>query len=279
MILLPPDDFARHLSLLRQVPINHLFALAVLRRQVDGWVWADHPDHPQALYLLHPYSMSLLVGETDHPAFLEALRKHCLGSSSSRQGPEWLQTYPESWAPKLADWLGDALLDRQGLSTPVGPNPRVEVYTRVNFQFNPAAYAAFRTTLPACPFPIVPTGPQYFHDLPGSVVPRFFWRDAAQFAGQGIGFSALDGTIAAATAFSAFVEEGQLEIGIETDERYRHRGLAAQVCCALIDYCLERNLEPIWSCRRENAASFRLACKLGFVPLRYLPYYRLASQV
>jgi RimJ/RimL family protein N-acetyltransferase len=58
-------------------------------------------------------------------------------------------------------------------------------------------------------------------------------------------------------------------------EQYRGKGLALHACSALIDYCLEYNYEPVWACRLENYASYKLAQKLGFDPVLYMPYYKL----
>jgi RimJ/RimL family protein N-acetyltransferase len=79
----------------------------------------------------------------------------------------------------------------------------------------------------------------------------------------------------ASTAYSAFILEKKLEIGIETLEEFRGKGYAYHTCCALIGHCIENGLEPVWACKLENNASFRLAQKLGFVRCAEIPYYRL----
>lgn len=121
---------------------------------------------------------------------------------------------------------------------------------------------------------MVPTTRDLFLQLEG-VSPRHFWKDANQFAQSGTGFTLMDNGTAASTAFAAFIEGGQLEIGIESHEAFRGKGYAFLVCAALIDYCLEQGLEPVWACRKENEGSYRLAQKLGFVPTVTLPYYKL----
>jgi hypothetical protein len=50
---------------------------------------------------------------------------------------------------------------------------------------------------------------------------------------------------------------------------------AYHTCCALIGHCIENGLEPVWACKLENNASFRLAQKLGFVRCAEIPDYRL----
>ena len=94
---------------------------------------------------------------------------------------------------------------------------------------------------------------------------------------NGIGFSLLYKNKLATTAYSAFIIEDKLEIGIETIEEYRGKGFAQYTCAALIDYCITNNYEPVWSCRLENIGSYKLAIKLGFEPTRKLPFYRLSK--
>lgn len=112
--------------------------------------------------------------------------------------------------------------------------------------------------------------------MPGSVIPKYFWRNEDQFQDTGIGFSLIYDGVVASTAFSSCRFENLLEIGIETLEKYRGKGFALYVCSVLINYCIENGLEPIWACRMENIASYQLAHKLGFTSTLYIPYYRLS---
>mgnify|MGYP000940173832 FL=1 len=107
------------------------------------------------------------------------------------------------------------------------------------------------------------------------MIPRFFWNSPELFKKVGAGFTLYYNGEPASTAFSAYVENNKLEIGIETIEKFKGKGFALLVCSALIDYSIDRGLEPEWSCRLENTGSYRLAQKLGFVPQLYIPYYRL----
>ena len=66
-----------------------------------------------------------------------------------------------------------------------------------------------------------------------------------------------------------------LRIGIETAQPHKGKGYAFAACSALIKYCIENNYEPVWSCKKDNIGSYRLACRLGFEPTFTLPFYRL----
>ncbi|MFD1773728.1 GNAT family N-acetyltransferase [Paenibacillus rhizophilus] len=149
---------------------------------------------------------------------------------------------------------------------------KITKFTRVNFRFDRIRYENAVKDRGGLRHAITPTTQEIFLKLEGRVAPKYFWSNAEQFAERGIGYTLTDGGEAASTAFSAFVEDNQLEIGIETNEQHRGKGYASHVCSALIDYCLENGLEPVWSCRKENEGSYYLAQKLGFVPTVSIPY-------
>ncbi|MFA9378034.1 MAG: GNAT family N-acetyltransferase [Lachnotalea sp.] len=93
-----------------------------------------------------------------------------------------------------------------------------------------------------------------------------------------IGYTVVkEDNILISTAFAAFVDEKRLEIGIETNEEFRGSGFATLVCSRLIDYCIAKGYEPVWSCNGANMGSRKLANKLGFEELKKVPYYRLPN--
>lgn len=257
VIELDPLVWDRVLADVRAIPINTLFVQSILRRHVDGRIYADDARDPHALYAVHPYGMALLWGREGRGRWAAWLHDHLLASHAPT---EWLQVYPDRWVAEVERALDD----------------RAARCTRVNFAFDREAYLRERAHVAgAIEESIVPTTEEMFAQIEGSVVPKRFWRDGAQFIREGGGFSAIVDGEPASTAFCSYRHGAQLEIGIETADRHRGKGHALRVTCALIDDCLRRGLEPVWACRRENEASFRLAIRLGFVPTKHLPYYRL----
>ncbi|MCD7899379.1 MAG: GNAT family N-acetyltransferase [Bacteroides sp.] len=95
---------------------------------------------------------------------------------------------------------------------------------------------------------IEPTTKADFEAMKGTVIPSSFWNNANDFINNGKGFSLYVGDKLACIAFSAFLNKNQLELGIETCEEYRGKHFAYITCSALIDYCLNNNLEPLWAC-------------------------------
>lgn len=232
---------------LRGLALNTLFARAVVEQGAPGLVRAG----ATSLHVVHAYGMGLLVGEgAPDDAALDAVL------TRPRDVVEWLQVWPRSWAERF-DARAPASVER---------------HTRVNFAFSPARYRR-----PSSVGHVVVPVDRALFATPGSVAPRWFWPDADAFLARGAGFAVLVDGAPAALAFAGFVVDDQLEIGIETHERHRGRGLAKLACAALIDHCIAHDLEPVWACREANVASHRLAESLGFVPTLRLPYFRLPA--
>lgn len=264
MIKLRKEQYTLPLVLIQTLPINHLFALSVLEGKTDGEVFADSQTYPTAYYIKHPYGMSLLFGERLNSDFTSTLNDYLSDLNHDRKQEEWLQVYP-------TDWIGTLPALTQG------KDQREENHERVNFKFDPGIYMANQGKDSLLPdqASISRTSIDDFSAVAGSVAPCYFWRNADDFWENGIGYSIMvDGT-PVCTAFSAFVHPPCIELGIETNPRYRGKGFAYAACCALIDNCLSNGYEPVWACRAGNAGSMKLARKLGFVETLRLPYFRL----
>jgi len=275
MYTLPVSEYEKVQKPLGEVPINTLFVQAVIRGDVPGTVNVDDVQTPRVFYIVHQYGMSLLFGDTDNRAFNEEFAHYLLNEAKTRNHHEWMQVYPSAWASRLESMLGDNLVKKSERADGDDPGKVVE-FTRVNFEFDPGRYreAVEKRARPGCE--IVPTTPEMYEAIQGSVIPKDFWRDGDQFVEAGGGYTLICDGEPAATAFTAYRIGDTLEIGIETMEKHRGRGFAFWVCAALIEYCLTHDLTPDWTCRMENTGSYILAQRLGFVPVRYLPYYRLA---
>jgi GNAT superfamily N-acetyltransferase len=279
MTKLEPREHHRVDVLLRDLPINTLFARAVVDGQVEGSVHVDDPVAPRACHIAHPYGMSLLFGTPGSAGFLHALREHLLGGRSKPGGVEWLQAFPQHWDSVLATMFAGRLVRQDGAA---GADPATADATavvqdsRVNFAFDARAYAQLGESLqlPAdCA--IIDDIERIYASMQGSVVPRVFWPSAAALAAHGAAFGVMRRGELVSVAFASFVVDDFLELGIETLPQARGTGLAVHACRALIDDALRKGFEPVWACRLGNVASFRLAQKVGFVPTRFLPYYRL----
>ncbi|WP_313918375.1 GNAT family N-acetyltransferase [Tahibacter sp.] len=270
MLKLPSASYAKFSSILHDVDFNCLFARSVLEGLANGEVWADSEVDPTLIHIIHSYGMSLLLIRSENPDRAE-LRRHI---NSCRDRPEalWMQVHP----------IRHAVVVDESLTVELAPpdNPeassRAQRHTRSNFIFLQQRYEqlASRLEVPR-QFRVRPMSADDFARPGISVSPHRFWPDAPGFLAKGGGYCVTADEQVASLAFAAFRLEDQLEIGVETYPAFRGMGLAKYAAAAMIDYCITEGLQPIWACRKQNAASLALALALGFAPSSEGPYYYL----
>lgn len=263
MIALSENEYEKIIEPLAGINMNTLFARAVVERRMPGAVYVDDTMHPQTFYVAHPYGLSLLFGDTGSEAFNAALVDYMLNHTGRRRRAEQLMAFPDKWHDKIAELLLNV------------EQRRVTEGVRINFKFNRERYLALKKLYLPKAIKIERTDGDLFSVIEGTVIPKKFWRGAEEFCRGGAGYTAIENDEPASTAYAAFIDGGRLEIGIETVEKYRGRKFALAVCAALVDYCLEKGYEPLWACRADNTASYRLALKLGFEPVLSFPFYHL----
>lgn len=276
MHLLPPTHYPTLHTLLAAVPFNGYFARSVLQHHVRGSVFVDSVDAPHNAYILHPYGMSLLLGDGESEGFKKWLYDYMLNTQGQRQGNEWMQVSSERWSGRIADELGDKLLLAEHNHAGCYAST-IEVNSRVNFEFNAERYHTRPPLSTPAGVRIERLNADTVRSMHGSVIPLAFWNSTEEFIQHSIGYSVFVNGEQASTAYAAFIHDAILEIGIETVAAFRGQGHAQRCCGALIDYCLQEGRTPVWSCRLENRGSYRLALSLGFEPIRELPYYRLCT--
>ncbi len=269
MIELPRARFHALLPAVRALPINHLFARSVLEGCVDGRAWVDDERDPALAHVVHPYGMTLLFGDPGRARAAD-LASH-LDACRQVAHDQWMQATPHALAV-----LADELLAAEDAGDGQPGGAAVQRYTRANFRFDAARYGRARArAAPLVGATLRPMAPSEFALPDIGVSPWQFWRDASQFLERGGGWCVEAHAEVAAIAFCSFRFDRQLEIGVETRPWHRRRGYAYHAASALIDECLARGLEVVWSCRKENRASYELAQMLGFEPTFEIPYYRL----
>ena len=276
MVLLDKSDYGKALHALKKVTINNLFARAVIEQSVTGKVYVDDPINSATFYVVHPYGMTLLFGESNNKKFNEAFRTYALNKDKLRDKFEWMQTFPSNWDEVLLSLFKDSLVNSFD-NTEKSEKGVIELNTRVNFKFNITKYQSLSTYIIDKNISIVRANGQMFRDMQGGVVPSYFWDSEEDFLKNGVAFALFYKGELASMSFSSYWFDNDFEMGIETKEKFRGKGFAELVCRAIIDYCVENNYKPIWSCRLENIGSYKLAQKLGFEPTLYSPYYRLSK--
>lgn len=276
MKLLDKNKYGKLIEPIKQVTFNTLFAEAVIEHKISGEIFVDDIDKPHTYYIVHPYGMTLLFGDSNNEDFNSDFKSYSLNRGNIRNKHEWMQAFPNTWDNVLPKLFGDNLVtssdNKESQETGI-----IELNTRVNFEFNKENFLRFKQSIIDSDIKIIRTDRQVFREMPGSVVPSYFWETEDDFLNNGVGFSLYYKGKLASTAYSSCINDSQLELGIETVPEYRSKGFAKYVCQVLIDYCIENEYEPIWACRLENIGSYKLAQKVGFTPTIELPYYRLSK--
>lgn len=106
---------------------------------------------------------------------------------------------------------------------------------------------------------------QLLAEISGRIVPSLFWKDSEDFLSKGEGYCVTYDNDIASWAFSAAVSSREIDIGIETNPKYREKGLGMIVANKMIQATIGLGKKPVWACHYKNAASKKMAEKLGFV--------------
>ncbi len=139
----------------------------------------------------------------------------------------------------------------------------VRLEKRAEYRFGKLPNAA-----PECKYRIERISEENYDKISGKIVPGFSWKDKEQFLKNGFGFVAMDGERVIAVAFSAAVSSDEVDIGIETDESYRHQGLAKTLADKMCREIILQGKKPVWAHSVSNEGSKHTAESVGFIQER-----------
>ena len=263
MFELSKDRYGILIESVMQIPFNMLMARSVICGHVDGKIFVDSLECPETFYIVHAYGMTFLCGDSKNEAFNKWLFDYFTGRSYERKRDEWLQAFPREW-----DIVMNRFVD-EGIAIP---------YSRLNLKLDAEKFYEGYSQTGTSRYEIIATPTDMLFEISGSVVPKDYWKTPEQAADMAKAFSVMiDGKLVS-TAFTSARHDDKLEIGIETSKEHYGKGLAYLACAKLVEYCLDNNLEPVWSCRYENTASVKLSEKLGFTEILRMPYYHIPKR-
>lgn len=131
---------------------------------------------------------------------------------------------------------------------------------RVEYRFGNLLQSA-----PECKYKVEPISANNYDRIHGNIVPTFSWSCKEHFLKNGFGFVALDVDKVIAVAFSAAVSSDEVDIGVETDENYRHQGLAKVVADRMCREIISQGKKPVWAHAIANEGSKYTALGVGFL--------------
>ena len=158
-------------------------------------------------------------------------------------------------------------LDRAVLFT--NDDTVIDYYKRKNIKTGTRYFFEYKhkeVQVPHIPegFRLQPVDKDNIDKLEGRIKPDFSWDNKEEFLSKGSGFVITKDNEPAAWAFSAAVSDTEIDIGVETVEKYRGRGLSVIVTSNMADAVLKLGKNPVWACDSNNIASQKVAHKAGF---------------
>ncbi|TYB88898.1 MAG: GNAT family N-acetyltransferase [Kosmotoga sp.] len=92
-----------------------------------------------------------------------------------------------------------------------------------------------------------------------------FWKDLTDFRSKGTGYCALVGDTITSWCLTVYAFDDRRELGLETVDGFRNKGLATAVTRETIRECKRLGYKLHWHCREDNTPSIAIAEKLGFI--------------
>ena len=232
MKVLQISEYSHFIKNARELPFGRVYPLSVAEGFQSGMIYSSE----NCVLFRHKYNYSYVWGTPDETQ-LRSIYELIINSGMK------LMFADAHICSLFSEWGGVTLIPRNNYSYPHDSAPKF--------------------VLPEG-FSVKDIDNGLFDRLKGRVAPSLFWDDSEQFSKYGKGICIMHGDEPASWAFTAGVSSEECDIGIETAESFRHRGLAYAAASALISEILPEK-RPLWSCQQSNRGSARIAEKLGFV--------------
>lgn len=256
MLKIRKELYSAFIELAAANTCNTVYPMSVAEEVQDGDIYADSTDSPTYALFWHVSGFAYLTGkpsEEDLEA-IYALMKNTDGKN------------PRRFVLELRD---------EEIASFFRKKPDVEKHDRYRFRLKETeAEVAPCISIPAG-YELKEVDEKRLEQISGRIVPSLFWSSAEEFLEKAKGYCLVKDGEVAAVAFSAAVSSKQVDIGIETKEAHRRKGLAAVVAQQMVSYVRSIGKEPVWDCDQANAASKATAEKTGFEVMAEHAYYKV----
>lgn len=243
MIKVDPSQYFQFIGCAKANECGAVYPLSIAEGRQYGDIFTYSADNCQAVLFWHHSGFAYICGDADD-SFLEEVYALMLDEN---------KTNPRRFVLMLNDERTEAFFRAMD---------NLVTERRYLYEYAKTQSGADISLPEGCEMKAIDS--KLLSALRGNIVPALFWNNADDFLKEGKGFSIVKGGDAAAWAFSAAISSEEIDIGIETNEHYRHQGLAAAAASMMIQYALSSGKKPVWACHYTNIASQKLAEKLGF---------------
>lgn len=228
------SEYSRFIKTAQDIPFCRVYPMSVTEGIQSGCIYTNESE--SLILIRHRSNFTFMSGTPNED---ELLRIHELILSEKLK----LLCQDNSLAEKLMQYGGVELIPR-------------DIY-RYPYEKAPETVLPYGYTMRSI-------DEELFNRLSGRVSPSYYWNDYYEYSRNGKGICIMHGNKPASWAFLAASSSTECDIGIETDEAYRRRGLAYTAAAALMNDILP-DKRPVWTCQHTNRGSARTAEKLGFV--------------
>lgn len=256
MLKIRKELYSAFIELAAANKCNTVYPMSVAEEVQEGDIYADSTDRPTYALFWHVSGFAYLTGkpEKEELEAIYALMKNADGKNPRRFVLELKDEETASFFRQKAD---------------------VEMHKRYRFRLKKTeAEGSLDSSIPAG-YELKEVDGKLLKQISGRIVPSLFWSSEEEFLEKGKGYCLVKDGEVAAVAFSAAVSSKQVDIGIETKEAHRRKGLAAVAAQQMVSYVRSIGKEPVWDCDQTNTGSKATAEKVGFEVMAEHAYYKV----
>jgi hypothetical protein len=243
------EDYGRVMPLIKDISHSRALVFSVIEGNAQGSVFVDNIEEPRTAYIEGEFSY--LVGYENNSSFNNDIYNYIFNEKISKSKDEELVLFlfSESWLEIRS------LLKERGC---------IDIQ-RKTFNFNVKKFKESKDNRINLTegFDIVKITEEFVNKYQKH-------QEIIQFPSR-FGFCIVNEKEIVSECISVAVGAGEVEIGVNTNEMYSHKGYATKVCSEFIDYCIEKDIWPNWSCWPFRKESINLAGKLGFEEKESVP--------
>ena len=250
------ENYVNFIELAAANTCNTVYPMSVAEGVQEGDIYADSTDRPTYALFWHVSGFAYLTGKPglEDLEAIYALMKNADGKN------------PRRFVLELKD---------EEIASFFRQKPDVEMHERYRFRLKETYAEGFLESSIPSGYELREVDGKLLEQISGRIVPSLFWSSQEEFLEKGKGYCLVKDGEVAAVAFSAAVSSRQVDIGIETKEAHRRKGLAAVAAKQMVSYVRGIGKEPVWDCDQANAGSKATAERVGFEVMAEHAYYKV----
>ena len=239
MILIDSREYDAYLDAANDSKCGNVYPLSIVQLYQHGDLFKKCESDCRTILFWHYSGFAFITGEYDEE-FLEMIYKMIIENNSKR---------------RFILFNNDNRIDDY-----FAHKEKITIEKRYFFEYNEKFAPCYFLN----DYQVKSIDIEAINKMEGRITPAFSWNDMDEFLAKGKGYyMEINGKIAA-WAFSAAISDKEIDIGVETNEKFQGKGLATVVSKEMLKYILSERKRPVWACHFQNIASAKLAKKLGF---------------